>query len=237
MNQEISNILDCLAEQRAIDFMGYNVQSLKKLLDNRITATNRKGYKDYLEYLQRNAGEPDELISALTINVSKFFRNPVVFNYLAERILPRITEQKNRDKETTIRAWSAGCARGEEAYSLAILLNEIIRKEEIDLTSIIFATDIDRKLLNTIHVIKFSFDSIENVQYGLLKKYFSKEKETFLLREDIKNLVSFSFHDLLDKKTLVPPESVFGNFDLVFCRNVLIYFKSQFQDIIFKKIV
>jgi len=236
MNPNINDILYCLAEQRSIDFTGYNIKSLQQLLDRRIAATKRRSYADYLNYLQLNDEEPDKLISALTINVSNFFRNPLVFNYLQERILPGIVTKKIKAGETTIRAWSAGCALGEEAYSLAIMLNEIIEINKAEITPVIFASDIDRRALKRALECTYEFDSIKNIQYGLLKKYFSIERESFRLRKTIANLVNFSNHDLLDKKTRFPPESVFGNFDLVFCRNVLIYFKSQSQKKIFKKL-
>ncbi len=236
MRHDIDNILNCLAAQKSIDFSGYNVESLVQLLDKRIAYTNKQSYKDYLAYLQQNAEEPDKLISALTINVSEFFRNPVVFDYLAEKIIPGIIQHKCTAQETTVRAWSAGCAAGEEAYSLAILLNNIIEKTQSDITPRVFATDIDRKILQKAAEATYHFNSIKNIQYKLLKKYFLAGKETFRLKEYVANIVSFSCHDLLDKRTLVPPESVFGNFDLVFCRNVLIYFKSEYQDIIFNKL-
>lgn len=236
MNPDINDILYCLAEQRSIDFTGYKIKTLINLLERRIADTKRQSYTDYLKYLQHNAEEPDELISALTVNVSSFFRNPLVFNYLAERILPAIIGKKTNAKETTVRAWSAGCARGEEAYSLAILLNEIIDKQQADITPLIFATDIDKKSLNMALKATYHFDSIKNIPYGLLKEYFYAEKESFRLKENLANFVNFSTHDLLDTRTHVPPVSVFGNFDLVFCRNVLIYFESQYQHIIYKKL-
>ena len=236
MNQDISNILDYIERSKSIHLNGYKSKFLIELLDKRITDTGRKSYQSYLKYLQQNDEEPDKLIHALTIQHSEFFRNPVVYNYLSEKILPSIIQQKITLKEPTIRAWSAGCAHGEEAYSLSILINEIAEKKKADIVPRIFATDIEKSALARAKEAIYHRDTIENIPYGLVEKHFSKEENYFRIKENISRCVSFSLHDLLDKRTSVPPASVFGNFDLVFCRNVLIYFKSHFQELICKKL-
>jgi chemotaxis protein methyltransferase CheR len=114
---------------------------------------------------------------------------------------------------------------------------ELIKKEELKLNLNIFATDIDESALKKAQEGAYTFESIKNVKYRLLKKHFTIKDESYLLNPEIKELVKFSFYDMLDKKTYVPPESVFGNFDLVLCRNVLIYFQTEHQEIIFDKLV
>ena len=191
---------------------------------------------DYLHYLKENSDELDHLIDALTINVSRFFRDTLTFEYIADRILPAIFHEKKKAADGSIRVWSAGCAKGEEPFSIAILIQELLDKEGLKSKTSIFATDIDSKILEKAQKEAYPFDSIKSMKYRLLKKYFTSEGEAFQLMPIIRNLVSFSVYDILDKKSYAPPDSIFGGFDMVFCRNVLIYFDTEHQDKIFEKL-
>jgi len=186
--------------------------------------------------LEHNADERTTLIDCLTVNVSRFFRNPLTFEHLARRTLPAIIARKADRSDQSLRVWSAGCARGEEPYSTAILINEIIEKENKAFDLNIFATDINTKMLETVNTGRYQFDQIKNVKHGWIHKYFTCIDDTYILSPKIRNMVNFSFYNMIDAKTYVPPESVFGNFDLVLCRNLLIYFKAERQEIIFEKL-
>jgi len=125
---------------------------------------------------------------------------------------------------------------GEEPYTIAILINEIFEKEDLSLNLNIFATDIDCRALKKAKEAVYSFESIKDVKYRLLTKYFKTQDESFILIPEIKEAVTFAFYNMLDKKSYAPPESIYGDFDMVFCRNVLIYFNTQYQDLIFDKL-
>jgi len=183
-----------------------------------------------------NQTEADKLIDALTINVSQFFRNPLVFEFISNKLIPWLIMEKLKKKEKYLRIWSAGCASGEEPYSLAIIFKEFLEKENLELDLRIFATDIDKKSLKSAKEGVYDFESIKEVKYGLLSKYFIQENSSFKIIPKIKDMVNFSFYDLLEKDSHAPPESIFGNFDLIFCRNVLIYFNLEYQDKIFEKL-
>ncbi len=236
MDNDLKHILSFLQDARNLDFSGYRESMIERRVSQRFPFTKCHNYNDYFDYLQKNPDELDHLIDVLTINVSRFFRNTLAFEYIADRILPAIIHQKSEARDQSIRVWSAGCAMGEEPYSLAILIHESLEREAHDLAVIIFATDIDGNILNKAQKGIYPFESIKNLKYRLLKKYFIPEKETFSLTSEIKEMVSFSVYDILDKKSYAPPESVFGGFDMVFCRNVLIYFNMEFQDLIFDKL-
>lgn len=209
---------------------------LERRINKRLLETDTGSFNEYYNYLVNNQVEEDELIDALTINVSKFFRNPFVFEFISEKLVPRLIFGKLKKKEKYLRIWSAGCASGEEPYSLAIIFNEFLEKENLELDLRIFATDIDKKSLKSAKEGVYNFESIKEVKYGLLSKYFIQENSSFKIVSKIKNMVNFSFYDLLEKKSYAPPESIFGNFDLVFCRNVLIYFNLEYQEKIFEKL-
>jgi chemotaxis methyl-accepting protein methylase len=191
---------------------------------------------EYLRYLKGTPGEVDALIESLTINVSRFFRDPLTFEYIGERLLPLLLLEQTKRAGSALRMWSAGCSMGEEPYSMAILIREFSEKEDLPRDIVIFATDIDRKVLEKARRACYPPESVADVKYHLLNKYFVKKGCNFQLARPIRDMVLFSAYDLLDKRSYAPPESIFGGFDLVLCRNVLIYFNAKWQNLIFDKL-
>lgn len=236
MAKDLALILNYLNKKRGFDFSGYRISMVERRVEDRFTSIKCERYNDYFKYLQENPDELDNLIDVLTINVSRYFRDSLTFEYIADRILPAIVYEKKKAKDNGIRVWSAGCARGEEPYSIAILIHELFEKEAMKTAVSIFATDIDNKILKKAKKAAYPFESIKSVKYRLLKKYFTAEGETFQLLPAIRNMVSFSLYDILDKKSYAPPESVYGSFDIVLCRNVLIYFDTEHQEQIFDRL-
>lgn len=234
--KSLKPILDYLFEKRGFNFSGYHTNMLERRLAQRMTATTCHDFSAYLSCLQRDDAELDHLLDVLTINVSRFFRDTLTFELIADIVLPAIVREKTRLDDHSLRVWSAGCANGEEPYSVAILIRELLEKEEMVMNLHLFATDIDSGALAEAHKAVYSIESVVHMKYRLLKKYFLAEREAFQLIPAIKQLVTFSAYDMLDKKHGVPPESVFGNFDLVLCRNLLIYFNAEYQEIIFEKL-
>jgi chemotaxis protein methyltransferase CheR len=235
-DEGLTPILNYLLEKRGFDFSGYHPAMLARRIGRRLTATRCKDFGEYLSCLQENADELDHLIDVITINVSRFFRDPLTFELIADRILPAMVREKTRARDHSLRVWSAGCARGEEPYSLAILIDELLRKEEVAMNLHLFATDIDCGALADAGKALYTLSSVENIKHLLLMKYFTPAGTSFRLTPEIKKMVTFSLYDMLDKTRAVPPESVFGAFDLVFCRNLLIYFNTEYQDIILEKL-
>ncbi len=236
MDPQIKNIISYLKTKRGFDFSGNRTNMLKRRIKNRLSAVKCADFKEYLGYIKEHSDELNNLIDVLTINVSSFFRETFTFEYIAAHVLPDIVQKKKDSADRMLRVWSAGCAKGEEPYSIAILIKELIKKDYPELKLNIFATDIDKKNLEKAEAGVYSYDSIKSIKYRFAKKHFTIENENYILNSDIKKMVDFSFYDLLDKKTSSPPESVFGNFDLILCRNVLIYFHAKHQQIIFDKL-
>jgi len=236
IEDDLLEVLNYLKQARGFDFSGCRPSMLHRRMSVRLDAVKCKNIPDYLDYLRKDGSELDNLIDALTINVSSFFRDPLVFEYLSEKIVPSILSEKTQISSSPLRLWSAGCATGEEPYSLAILINELLKKEGQGIGPNIFATDIDRTVLRRAKVGEYAFDSVKNVKLGLLKAYFTEQSEHYRVIPEIRSAVTFSMFDLLDKKCRVPSESVFGDFDIVSCRNVLIYFNHTYQKIIFEKL-
>ncbi|MCK5822915.1 MAG: hypothetical protein KAG95_02865, partial [Bacteroidales bacterium] len=129
MESDIRDILNFIKNQRAYDFTGYQLSMLLRRIQKRLNATNNKNLDEYFEYLKSNPDETDNLIDVLTINVSRFFRDTLSFEYLSKLIIPKIITTKIQTNDN-LRIWSAGCSYGEEPYSIAIIINEFLKKEK-----------------------------------------------------------------------------------------------------------
>jgi len=247
MNTDMKAILRHLEKERGLDFSGYRQSMIERRLTQRMSAAGCRDLASYRNYLQEQPDGLDALVDALTINVSRFFRNPLMFEYLARKILPRMLQEYKERGEHAFRVWSAGCSFGEEAYSAAILINEILKKEDLTMDVHIFATDVDQNALKKAVNAVYPFEAVKDVKYGLLKRYFAPVsadrgqtsntgEDAFQLKREIRDAVRFSPYDMLNRNTFAPPESVFGGFDMVFCRNLLIYFNLEHQDRIMDKL-
>lgn len=218
----LQSFLEHVRELRAIDFNAYRPGTIRRRLQLRLSATGMPDYASYHEYLRENPGEIDALIDSLTIKVSYFFRNPFVFETLYEFVLPEIMDTF---KDDTLRIWCAGCARGEEPYSIAIQLKEIIKKEALSPKIFIIGTDIDRQALEDARKGEYSADSLSEVKKNYLDRHFTFKNGLYRLREEILSMVTFAYHDVTTLTT--PKEGIFSDYHLIFCRNVLIYFEKD----------
>lgn len=229
-------ILQLVKTKEGFDFEAYKMPMLIRRIENRMLKTNTQNSKKYLSYLQQTEGESQALLSNFLINVSHFFRDPLVFNYMYANVIPDVVARIMARGQNSIRIWSAGCASGEEAYSLAILLNEYLVSEKIEVSIDFFATDYDPLILKKARKALFSANALEDTRLKYIDKYFKPEGDKFALNEDIKKKVQFSLYNLLESGSYAPSESIFGEFDLILCRNVLIYFQEEAQNRIFTKL-
>ncbi|MCL5421375.1 MAG: protein-glutamate O-methyltransferase CheR, partial [Nitrospirae bacterium] len=165
------------------------------------------------------------LVDALTIKVSCFFRNPLVFELLREVVLPELIEKGRND---ILRIWCAGCARGEEAYSAAILVREIVTKEALPAKVFIIGTDIDRAALENAKKAAYKADSVLEIKKCYLDRYFDVKDGFYHLKEEITSLVTFAYHDVTTLTTT--KEGIFSDYHLILCRNVLIYFNRELSE-------
>jgi len=201
-----------------LDHYGHN-QMLRRL-EGYISRYKVDNVVQYCKMIERDKNELEKLQNFLTINVSEFFRDPAQFKILQEKILPSLLQNNLQ-----INIWSAGCSNGAEAYSVAILLDRLSPYREHQ----ILATDIDKKILS--HAADggpYKPDEVKNVPKALQEKYFINDDDNFRVIDRIRNKILFKLHDL----TRDPFED---NYDLVICRNVVIYFSSEAKKAIRKK--
>jgi chemotaxis protein methyltransferase CheR len=226
MKDNIDRILELLRKERNYDFSGCSYEMLARRIGMRFIATGCADIEAYYRYLQSHSEEYELLMQAITIKVSHFFRNPLDFEIIS-RVLGYLM-QKKQEHRAPLRIWSAGCATGEEAYSMAILAAELMGGMSCAVE--IFATDIDSEVLERAREGVYKAEFLKEVKYGLLEKYFIAEADGYRLKTSIREMVNFSFHDLMSSTSKVPSQSIYGNFDIVLCRNVMIYYNNQFQD-------
>lgn len=235
MFKEQDMIIKYLIKHRGVDFSGYSLSTIENQLGQRLNNTNNETIPEYLEYIKSHPDELNYLIDVLIVNVSSFFRDPLVFNYISSKILPRLLLEKKASQNPSLRIWSAGCAAGEEPYSLAMEISMLVKDITTNITVDIFATDIDKGSIDKARKSVYKKESLNNVRHEYLK-HFIQKSDTFSLKHDIKQLVDFSNYDLLDKNTFSPPESLYGGFDIILCRNVLIYYNTEYQNRILTKL-
>jgi len=200
-----------------INFEYYRESYLKRRLKIRLTATNTKTYSAYIQYLKANPSEYDILIKDLTINYTKFFRDPDVFSFLKKTILPELFSSKR-----WVRIWSAGCATGEEPYSVAMLVHELLKHRMKDCRVSIYASDLDRSALAKAKSGEYTSRMVQGVEERILNRYFEFDNDVYTVKNFVKQPIHFEEQDLM-----TPPRH--RNLDVILCRNVMIYFSKEIQ--------
>jgi two-component system CheB/CheR fusion protein len=213
-------LLDYLRRVRGFDFTGYKRSSLKRRVQKRMATRDINRFEDYLDYLEVYPHEFAELFNTILINVTSFFRDKPAWIYLQEITLPQLILGKPENEQ--IRVWSAGCASGEEAYTLAITLAEILGDEPFRQRVKIYATDVDEEALAHARQASYSTRELEPISPELQERYFEPSGDRFTFRNDLRRSVIFGRHDLVQ-------DAPISRLDLLVCRNALMYFNAEAQ--------
>ncbi len=222
---ELLALADRILEDTGFDIRQYKERPLKRRLAVRLRSCKLLSYRDYAERLRTDPDEYPKLFDALTINVTKFYRNPEVYQTVAERVLPKIIE--GWDQRASLQFWSAGCSSGEEPYSVAIMWTEFKRKHGLNGQAQVHATDIDRLCLEKAQAGSYEWGSLDEMPRDLVDRYFDKDGAKYSISPEARKLVKFQRAELLEP-------SPFRQVDMIFCRNVLIYFNRASQEIVFR---
>lgn len=202
------------------DFARYKRSTILRRIARRMQIRRIEELDHYLELLRGEADEARALADDLLITVTSFFRDPEVFEALEQEVIPGLLEGRGADD--TVRVWSVGCATGEEAYSLAILLLEAAARQDAPPRIQVFASDLHEKSLAKARHGFYPGDIATDVTSARLKRFFTEEDGGYRIRSEVRDLVVFSPHNLLGD----PP---FSRVDLISCRNVLIYLDREVQ--------
>lgn len=217
------------------DLSLYNETFLANSLEKRRQASACVNTAAYLHRLAEDATEAEALHRSLRVVYSEFFRNPLTFALLEQLVLPGLIKDKIR-RQGEIRIWSAGCAAGQEAWSVAILLDELAVAGAKPVPFRIFATDLSKADLDLARGGVYSTAAVGNIRLRHLNGCFSRQGDAYVIADRLKERVDFSLYDLLDDMTTSPPACIYGNFDLVLCSNVLLYYRTEVLRLILTKL-
>ena len=204
-----------------LDFRAYKTPTILRRLQRRIVATATEDLAGYQQYLDHNPDEYGRLTSSFLIKVTEFMRDPELFASLAEHVLPELIAA-SRERGNELRCWSAGCATGEEAYSLAILMLEALGPHVPDFSVKIFATDLDAEAVAFARRGIYPAEALVRLPPALLARYFTAAEGSYAVTKAVRSVVVFGEHNLGQR-------APFPRIDLVLCRNVLIYFTKELQ--------
>jgi two-component system CheB/CheR fusion protein len=218
--EDLEGLLEFIRTRRGFDFTGYKRPSLQRRIAKRMEAVEISGFGAYQQYLEDHQDEFVELFDTIMINVTSFYRDPETWEYLAREIVPKIVFDKVAVEP--IRVWSTGCATGEEAYTIGMVLAEELGEEAFRDRVKIYATDVDEDALSFGRLATYSRKQLEPVSQALRTKYFEPGDSGFAFRKDLRRSFIFGRNDLVQD----PP---IGRIDLLISRNTLMYFKPETQ--------
>ncbi|GGY53892.1 hypothetical protein GCM10011297_28270 [Bacterioplanes sanyensis] len=218
-NIDESHILAFMLQATGVDFSQYKYSTVSRRLQRRYHATHRHEPARYLRYLEENPIEQRALYDDLLIPVTSFFRDGEVFDYLAAEVIPELLKHT---QDTQLRCWVAGCASGEEAYSLAILIHEVMDRQQRRGSLKLFATDVNDANIQRASSGLYPHSIADEISRERLQRYFIATPSGYQIRAEIRESIVFARHNLLAD----PP---FTRMDLISCRNTLIYLQSDAQ--------
>jgi len=222
MDRLVKKVIDA----RGFDLSRYRRAYVERRIAARMRSVGATDFRSYAAHLDANDAEYTKLIDALSINVTEFFRDVTMWSMLRQRVLPELVERKVAGRSRSIRAWSAGCASGEEPYSIAMCLREALGPMADEWLLTVLATDLDRDALDTGERGVYPAAALKKIPPVFVTRYTKRDPEEFTFTPELKKMVRFRAFSLFSD---TPIRVV----DLIMCRNVLIYFdKAQQQQLI-----
>lgn len=221
----LEQIIQLLSQSEKLDFSAYKPTTLIRRINYRASLGGYQNIEDYIDYLTNSTEEKSRLKNDILINVTCFFRDIYVWNYLETEILPMILSKL--DYEDQLRIWVTACATGEEAYSMAILVTEAIAKTNKKIKGKIFATDIDHQALRIASEGIYPLSIANNISPERLEKFFIRKDQHFMVSKSLREMIIFATHDLTKN-------AGFSRMHLITCRNTLIYMQPKLQQKILK---
>ena len=221
---DIKKIKDKVHDKTGFNLSYFKPTFLSRRINVRMNVLHITTGSEYANLLQNESDEINSLYDSLSINVTKFYRNKHIWETFSKDIIPKLLNSSKINN--TIRVWSAGCATGEEPYSIAIMFSEALKNTNYKIK--IIATDINSQLLQDAKKGVYSFNTLQNLDPNLIKSYFTKEgKHQYKVNKKIKDLVTFQLGDIVTYPL--------SYLDVILCRNLLIYYSKDSQNLILKK--
>lgn len=219
--ESVERILTLVRSGSGHDFSHYKQSTISRRIERRMAALDIDNPHVYVEYVDGHPEEVPRLVKEFLINVTSFFRDPEAFAALADRVLPTLLADK--PERGTFRIWVVGCATGEEAYSIAMLLHEYMIRTRAPLRVQIYSTDLDEDAIDVARAGLYAPTIAQDISPERLSRFFTEEESGYRVIKDIREMVVFAAHNVIKD----PP---FTRLDLVCCRNLLIYLQPNLQD-------
>ena len=216
----LDELLEFVKETRGFDFTGYKHSTIQRRVARRMATVGTERYDDYLDYLELHGEEFIELFNTLLINTTGFFRDRQTWEYLASEIVPPLLAAQRDDAQ--IRVWCAGCASGEEPYTVAMVLARVMGDAAFRERVKIYATDVDEEALDIARFGAYAPRRIEDVPHDALEHFFERTDQRYVFRKDLRRCVIFGRNDLVQ-------DAPISRIDLLVCRNTLMYFTAETQ--------
>lgn len=225
-DRELELLLRKLNADRGLDAHHYRQSYIERRIAARLRAVQLDSYREYRRFLDENIEEYNHLVSALTINVTEFFRDRAVFDLFSKQVVPALLRKKAERHQRLTRVWSAGCAGGEEPYSIAMILADAVKRFDSGFHVSVHATDIDDESLEAASNAVYPNKELRSIPAHFRSECISLGEGRFSISSDIRGLVKFRRLDLFADKPIAAV-------DVIFCRNVLIYFDRVQQERVF----
>ncbi len=219
-DEAFEDLLRYMRDSRGFDFTGYKRTSLMRRVRHRMDQAGYTAFDEYLDFLQASSDEFTALFNTILINVTSFFRDPDAWEFVGTEVIPRLLAERGPDD--SIRVWSAGCASGQEAYTLAMLLAETLGPDGFRQRVKIYATDVDEDALVEARGASFDAKAVESVPLDLLGRYFEQANGRYVFHKDLRRAVIFGRNDLIK-------DAPISRVDLLVCRNTLMYLNAETQ--------
>jgi two-component system CheB/CheR fusion protein len=217
---QFESLLEFLKSSRSFDFTGYKRSTLMRRVLKRMQAVGIQDFDAYRDYLELHAGEFGALFNTILINVTSFFRDPEAWQALAAEFIPAMLARKG--PSDPVRVWSAGCATGQETYTLMMVLAEAMGPEQFRERVKVYATDADDEALAVARQATYDEDDLRELPEGFRERYFDRAGGRWAFRTDLRRQVIFGRHDLVQ-------DAPISHLDVLVCRNVLMYFNAEVQ--------
>jgi chemotaxis methyl-accepting protein methylase len=219
---DMGKLITLLRVRTGHDFSLYKKATLQRRIERRLHVHRLESIERYVEFLRENPQEMDLLFKEMLIGVTNFFRDPLAWAYLRDHVIPKLL--KRHPQGRVLRAWVAGCSTGEEAYSLAIAFRQALAKEKLtgSYTLQIFATDLDPDAIEIARAGVYPASIAADVGVERLSRYFSEEGGRYRIHGEIREMVTFAVQDVVH-------DPAFTRLDMLFCRNLFIYFETELQ--------
>lgn len=232
----VRKVVDVMRDAHGRDLSSFDEGFLATSLDKRRAAVGGVTAEVYAESLAGQADEAQAFFSSLNIGYTEFFRDPLAFAVLERVVLPALVQKHERSGGGELRIWSAACSTGEEAWSIAALLDDLATASETPVPFRVFATDASEAELDVARRGEYDQDAVRSVRLGHLDRCFVKRGRSYSVAPALRAHVDFSTYDLLDERSTCVPASIFGDFDIVLLCNVLFYYRPAVRRFMLNKV-